>query len=1027
MAEQKHYWKGLAEFDENVSMEKLRQNEFPEEIPVDEFLGNAAALSDSQTSRRDFLKYLGFSTAAATLAACEAPIVESIPYVVKPDELIPGVPNYYASAFYDGHDFASVLVKTREGRPIKLEPNKESSFNGSTNARVQASVLSLYDNGRLKEPMKGGEPSSLADIDKEVKGKLASAKNVALLSHSVNSPSYLKMIAEVHANKLGLRHIAYDSVSRSAQLDAWAKLTGKRSFPSTDLSSARVIVAVGADFLSGYNGQSVAGDYAKSRQPGKGMSRHYQFESNMSLSGANADHRVRIKASEQSHVLLELYNQIAKLTNNKALNSSKLNPNAKSIVEQAARDLLRAQGNSIVMNGGNSEADETLTVGINRMLGNEGKTVLVNKRLHIRKGDETAYENLLSDLKAGNIDVLILDRVNPSYDRPGFEKMLKDSTYTVALSDRMDETAVFADVVVPTTHFLENWSDMQPKDDYAAIAQPVIRPLFKESRSAEESLMSFFGISGSYYDYIHANWRNRLASSGSSWNHFVHDGFVTLPSSNVEQLEGEEMADASQLISAAAKKAANTQSKGIEVVFYEKAGMGTGSMSNNPWLQEMPDPITRTSWDNYLTVSAAQAMELGVENRNISDGSLEGSKVNLTVNGVTLNDVPVLIQPGQAYGTLGLAVGYGRSKAGKAGNSVGVNAYALMKSAQLWADDARVEKSGSSDHGFACTQLHHTMMGRDIVKEINLDTFLNEPAKGSGGWNNRPEFETYRGPLTSDEANLWQDFDHETGHFWNLSIDLSKCIGCGACVIACHAENNVPVVGKDEVRRSRDMHWLRIDRYYSSDMTEERAEAEGISGITKFERMEDPGEAPEVVFQPVMCQHCNHAPCETVCPVAATTHSAEGLNHMAYNRCIGTRYCANNCPYKVRRFNWFLYHDNQDQFDVNYAMNDDLGKMVLNPDVTVRSRGVMEKCSMCIQRIQYGKLEAKKGSRPVKDGEIVTACAQACETGAIAFGDANDSESQVAELKKDERMYYLLDEVGTQPSVFYQTKVRNKA
>lgn len=1026
MAERKHYWKGLAAFDENVSMEALGQNEFPEEIPVDEFLGNAAVLSDSQTTRRDFLKYLGFSTAAATLAACEAPVVESIPYVIKPDTLIPGVPSYYASSFYDGHDFASVLVKTREGRPIKLEPNTDSPFNGSSNARVQASVLSLYDNGRLKEPVVGGEKTDLASADQKVKGKLASAKNVVLLTHSVNSPSYKKMVADAASGGISLKHVGYDSVDQSARLDAWQKLTGKRAFPAVNLASARVIVAVGMDFLSSCNGQTVAADYAKRREPGKEMSRHYQFESNLSLSGANADHRVRIKASEEAQVLLELYNQIARLTGNSALDSAKLPAAAKSMVEEAVKDLMRARGASVVLNGGNSESQELLTAGINRMLENDNKTVLLNSRLHVRCGNETALAELMSDMSTGKVDALIMDRVNPVYDRPDFEAALNKVAFKVALTDRLDETSSLADVVIPTTHYLENWNDLQPKDGYGAIAQPVIRPLFKQSRSAEESLMRFFGMEGSYYDYIRSNWASKLSTAGSTWNQFVHDGFVNLPVETVADQENFAIDPAALMVSAA-KEAAKTGSKGLEIVFYEKACMGTGSMSNNPWLQEMPDPITRTSWDNYLTVSAAQAIELGIENKNKSDGSLEGSRVNLTVNGITLNDVPVLIQPGQAYGTLGLAVGYGRTKAGKAGNNVGVNAYSLMKAGKMWADDVRIEKSGSADHAFACIQLHHTMMGRDIVKEVNLETFLNEPAKGAGGWNNRPEFVTHKGPMAANEANLWEDFDHETGHFWNLSIDLNKCIGCGACVIACHAENNVPVVGKEEIRRSRDMHWLRIDRYYSSDMTEARAEAEDLGVVEKFQRMEDPSEAPEVVFQPVMCQHCNHAPCETVCPVAATSHSAEGLNHMAYNRCIGTRYCANNCPYKVRRFNWFLYHENQDQFDVNYSMNDDLGKMVLNPDVTVRSRGVMEKCSMCIQRIQYGKLEAKKAGRPVADGEITTACAQACETGAIAFGDANDKKSRIAALKKNDRMYYLLDEVGTQPSVFYQTKVRNKA
>ena len=1022
MAEQKQYWKGMAELDGSVSTAELAKKEFPSEMPMEDFLGDAQSLENGSTSRRDFLKYLGFSTAAATMAACEAPIIESIPYVVKPDELIPGVPSYYASSFYDGHDFASVLIKTREGRPIKLEPNTDSPFNGGTNARVQGSVLSLYDNGRLKEPMKGGEATDQATFDAEVRSKLDAANRVVVLAHSVSSPSYKKMMSEWTSANPNVEFVQYDSVDHSGKLDAWEQMTGVRAMPSVDMANARVIVAVGSDFLSSLNGQSVAKGYADRREPGKGMSRHYQFESNMSLAGANADHRVRVKASEQAQVLLALYNEIAAKTGGSPLNKAKLGTAAKSMIGQAAQDLLGARGASLVINGVNDASAEMLAAGINRMLENEGRTVRMDERLYIRNGNEAALQSLMKDMKAGAVDVLIMDRVNPAYDRAGFAQALEGVAYSVCLTDRMDETAKLSDAVFPSTHYMESWSDQMPKDGFLGLTQPVIRPLFPASRPAEESLMAFAGMSGTYYDYIKKHLSPTLSSRGISWSKMVHDGFAAV---EMGGSAGDMSLDGAQLAQAAASVGA-TKSSEYEIAFYEKEGMGTGSMSNNPWLQEMPDPITRTSWDNYLTMSPADALSFGVTNSYQQDGSMKGDKVNLDVNGATLTDVPVLIQPGQAQGTFGLAVGYGRTDAGKAGNEVGHNAYSLMKDAAMWAG-AKVSASEAEEHEFACIQLHHTMMGRQIVKEVSLDTYLNEPSKGEGGWNNRTEFETHRGPLSPDETNLWQDFDHETGHFWNLSIDLNKCIGCGACVVACHAENNVPVVGKDEIRRSRDMHWLRIDRYYSSDMTDERAEEEGIGAIDKFKGMENPAVEPQVVFQPVMCQHCNHAPCETVCPVAATSHSAEGLNHMAYNRCIGTRYCANNCPYKVRRFNWFLYHENQDQFDVNYAMNDDLGKMVLNPDVTVRSRGVMEKCSMCVQRTQYGKLEAKKQSRPLRDGEVLTACAQACDTGALIFGDANDGDSKIAAAKKDGRMYYLLDEVGTQPSVFYQTKVRNQA
>jgi molybdopterin-containing oxidoreductase family iron-sulfur binding subunit len=455
--------------------------------------------------------------------------------------------------------------------------------------------------------------------------------------------------------------------------------------------------------------------------------------------------------------------------------------------------------------------------------------------------------------------------------------------------------------------------------------------------------------------------------------------------------------------------------------------MGDGQQANNPWLQEFPDPITRTSWDNYLTISKADAERLELENRNVANGALDGSYANVTVNGVTLDKVPVYIQPGQAVGSVGLAVGYGRKEAIQEEMQVGVNAYPLYQDFNA-IQQVEIEKV-SGNHEFACVQLHNTMMGRrDIVKETSLEIFNT---KDKDFWNKIPEVSLnhLETPVNNPDVDLWDEFDRSIGHHFNLSIDLNACTGCGACVIACHSENNVPVVGKTEVRKSRDMHWLRIDRYYSSEDTlnedyEKKNNIEGLgSALSEFGELENPAEESlEVIFQPVMCQHCNHAPCETVCPVAASAHGRQGQNHMTYNRCVGTRYCANNCPYKVRRFNWFKYNQN-DEFD--YHMNNDLGRMVLNPDVTVRARGVMEKCSMCMQMTQKTILDAKREGREIKDGEFQTACSNACDNGAIVFGDINDEESVVYQKTKEDRKYHLLEYLGTKPNVLYQTKVRN--
>lgn len=552
--------------------------------------------------------------------------------------------------------------------------------------------------------------------------------------------------------------------------------------------------------------------------------------------------------------------------------------------------------------------------------------------------------------------------------------------------------------------------------------QPTIRPLF-DTMQFQDALLTWMGNDTTYYEYVKTNWTGSILG-GASWNQALHDGVYVNTTTGVVTAEGEAAAEEETTVNTSspakyAKSLSKAIASGVELVLYAKTAMGDGQQANNPWLQELPDPITRNTWDNYLTVSKADAEAWGLENSIADNGGLDGSYANITVNGVTAK-VPVLIQPGQAKGSVGLAFGYGKTAATQEEMQVGVNAYPFYADG-VAIQAVKVEKANGT-HEFASVQMQSTMDGRnDILRETTLEIFNTENAHH---WNPQPEVSMMHQEVDADEANLWQEFPTETGHHFNLSIDLSSCTGCGACVVACHAENNVPVVGKDEVRKYRDMHWLRIDRYYSSEESfagdAERVEAD--SGIGTYHDLEDPSANPQVAFQPVMCQHCNHAPCETVCPVAATSHGRQGQNHMIYNRCVGTRYCANNCPYKVRRFNWFLYSEN-DEF--NFNMNNDLGRMVLNPDVVVRSRGVMEKCSMCIQMTQKTILDAKRDGRTIKDEEFQTACSAACSTGAMVFGDVNNKESEIAELKESDRMYHLLGFKGTRPNVIYQVKVRN--
>jgi len=1030
MSSNKKYWKSVGELNEDKGsmLETLRHKEFVQEIPVDEFLGDKDTLESSSTSRRDFLKYVGFSTAAASLAACEGPVRKSIPYVVQPDQIIPGVANYYATTIANGHDFASILVKTREGRPIKVENNDMATTNGSANARVNASVLDLYDSLRVASPMKGEEESSWIEFDADTTQSLDSLKDsgkeIVLLTQTFASPSTSRLISEFKEKYGNVRHVVYDAISESAAIEAYQNIYGERGLANYDFSKAMTIVSVGADFLGDWQGGGFDSGYAKGRIPQHGkMSRHIQFESNMSLTGANADKRVALKPSEQKVALAKLY---GKITGSSV--SGTLPAHIDAAVDAAASEILKAGSNAVVVTGIQDVKAQNVVLAINEIL--ESKAFDATTPIKTRQGDDKAVSQLVTDMNAGTIGAVIMSGVNPMYTLPNaaeFEAGLANVDLSIAFSMKVDETSSITTYAAAAPHYLESWGDVELKKGHYGLMQPTIRPLF-DTRQFQDALLMWNGNSATYHDYIKDTW-NASVLNGSSWGQALHDG-TYVNSSIVANSEDVDIASAG----ADARALAGASTNGFELTLYSKTGMGDGQQANNPWLQEFPDPLTRASWDNYLTMSEADAKELGLfleassffnEARHDATGGLNGKYANITVNGVTIK-VPVMIQPGQAKGTVGLSFGYGKTLGLKSEMQTGVNAYPLYTNFNT-IQDVTIEAT-TGKHEFACVQLHNTLMGRgDIIKETTLEVFNSEK---SDVWNVMPMVALNHNPtpVTSPDVDLWDEFDRSIGHHFNLSIDLNACTGCGSCVIACHAENNVPVVGKEEIRRSRDMHWLRIDRYYSAEDTfendnEKKDNIKGLgSSLTGFAEMEDPSENPQVVFQPVMCQHCNHAPCETVCPVAATSHGRQGQNHMAYNRCVGTRYCANNCPYKVRRFNWFLYNGN-DEFD--FHMNDDLGRMVINPDVTVRSRGVMEKCSMCIQMTQKTILDAKRDGREVKPNEFKTACSAACSSGAMVFGDINDKHSDITELKDDNRAYHLLESVGTKPNVVYQVKVRN--
>ncbi|WP_413511503.1 TAT-variant-translocated molybdopterin oxidoreductase [Myroides odoratus] len=1015
MASSKKYWKSVEELNDNSSIvETLRNNEFVEEIPTDEFLGDKNKLSSSSTTRRDFLKYVGFSTAAATLAACEGPVIKSIPYVVQPEEIIPGIADYYATTVADGFDFVNVLVKTREGRPIKIDNNKLANAYSGANARVHASVLSMYDSLRLKAPKIEGKNVSWDEVDAKVRASLQEAKStggsVVLLTNTMASPSTDKIIgAFIEANP-NAKHVVYDAISSSTAADAYEQAYGKRGLADYDFGKANVIVSVGADFLGDWQGGGYDSAYGQNRIPKNGvMSKHIQIESNMSLSGANADVRIPITVAEQKAALVKLYNAIV------GGSVSSANTAYDEAIVKAAKQVKAAGSKGVVITGLDDVNAQLVVLAINEAL--QSEAFLPEQTKYVRQGNTAKVAELIKEMNAGKVHTLIMSGINPVYtlaNSTAFVEGLKKVKTSVSFSIKEDETALEATIVAATPHYLEAWGDVMIKQGHYSVTQPTIRPLF-DTRQFQDALLLWNGNNTAYYDYVKTTSASYV--SGLTWNQLVHDGFAIVG----ENAKVTANADFSSAVSALSKA---KKAEGLELVLYTKTGMGDGQQANNPWLQEFPDPISRVSWDNYLTVSRVDAEALGIVNFHVANGGLDGSYVTVEVNGVKLENVPALIQPGQAQGTVGLAFGYGRKASLKEDMQVGVNAYTLYHNFEN-VQQVSVTK-GTGNHEFACVQLQNTLMSRgDILKDTTLEIFNT---KDTEEWNIFPMVSYDHQEVRASSIDIWESFDRTVGHHFNLSIDLNACTGCGACVIACHAENNVPVVGKSEVRRSRDMHWLRIDRYYSSEDTfaadvDKKVTAKGFTEAhDAYKDLEHPADNPQVAFQPVMCQHCNHAPCETVCPVAATSHGRQGQNHMAYNRCVGTRYCANNCPYKVRRFNWFLYSQNN-EFD--YHMNDDLGRMVLNPDVVVRSRGVMEKCSLCIQMTQATILKAKNEGRAVRANEFETACSAACSSGAMVFGDVNEKESDITKLAESDRSYHLLEHIGTKPNVFYHVKVRN--
>lgn len=1009
-----NYWRSIDELNQSPAFVEESSKEFAEDLPIEETL-NAENLTLA-SNRRDFLKIFGFSLGAATLAACnKTPIKKAIPFLDHPEEMSPTIANYYASTYFDGYDYASILVKTREGRPIKIEGNNLSSVNkGAINARVQAAVLGLYDQTRLQNPTIDNKPANWTAFDESAKAALSEAISkgeVALLTASVISPTTQAAIDALLDAYPGMRHVQYDSVSYAGILDANQESFGLRAIPSYRFDNAKVIVGIGADFLGNWiSPVEYTHLYTQTRKlnpENPVMSRHFQFESGLSITGSNADFRATYKPTNEGVVVGNLYNAVAALVGQAPINVPKMEL-AGNLISLAAKELVNAKGSGLLVCGSNSKSVQILVNAINNMIGALNNTLSFDRVANLKKGSDASFNKLISDIENGTVSGLITMLVNPVYDSPNanFASTFNKLAFRLHIGEQASETASASNFVAAAHHFLESWGDAQPYSNIFSIAQPAIAPLF-ETRQAEATLLALANKDVEIHDLMQQTWKNGpLANNNlgftASWRQTLHNGVLELASSARQITFSGNIANASADLP--------KPSTGLDLLLYEKASIGDGRMANNPWLQELPDPITRTCWDNYLAIPKKIADELKVK---------DGDHLSVSANGHSV-EVPALVQPGMNPETVALAIGYGRKVSGVVGTDLGVNAYPFQTVSEnrlMFAGDVKITKTGGFTQ-MAQTQTHHTIEGRDIVKETTLSAYQSDKASG----NVRPyvvvkDEHGHSKKVSPTSITLWQEYDYE-GHHWAMAVDMNACTGCGACVVACQVENNVPVVGKDEVIRRREMHWIRIDRYY-------KFQDDAGSAVTKeveYNKIADYTNV-QVVFQPLMCMQCDNAPCETVCPVLATVHSDEGLNQMVYNRCVGTRYCANNCPYKVRRFNWFNYFHNT-KFYSNPAQND-LGRMVLNPDVTVRSRGVMEKCTFCVQRIQAGKLEGKRQGKRPADGAIKTACQQTCPANAIVFGDLNDKNSEVYKLFKNERSYAVLEEINVLPSVNYLTKVRN--
>jgi molybdopterin-containing oxidoreductase family iron-sulfur binding subunit len=988
----KQYWRTLEELADDPHFADLLHREFPRH----------ASEWDDAVDRRNFLKLMGASLALAGLAGCGLPDqTHIVPYVKQPDGVVLGRPNFFATAMPFGADAVGVLVESHEGRPTKLEGNPDHpSSLGSTSAIVQASILNLYDPDRAQTTMYTGEIRSWSAFLDAAPVMTANVKatngaGFRILTGTVTSPTLAsqikKLLAQYPQAKWHQWEPAICDGAKEGSKQAFGRYVNTVYVPG----KANVILSLDADFLASGPGHiAYAKQFARRRKlegTNDSLNRLYVVEPTPSVTGSNADHRLPLRASD-----MELFTRA--LAGKLGIGPEvALQGEAEKWLETVAKDLQASHSASLVIAGEYQPAVvHALAHAINASLGNVGTTLYYTDPVEAEPTNNLeSLRDLCADMNAGKVDLLLILGGNPVYDAPhdfDFTSKLKRVHTSIHLSPYFDETSAYCKWHVSESHFLESWSDARAHDGTVSIVQPLISPLYY-TKSAHDLVAAFSDKPGMpAFDAVRAYWTEASTHSGTSldagWRKWLNDGVVA--GTKYVPITPELKFSAPSLPTL--KPAPTDQ---VEYIFRPDPTVYDGRFANNGWLQELPKPLTKLTWDNAALVSPKLAHSMDLAHKVVSRGGEHG-QVRSTVVDIELNGSKVTAAawtlPGQAEKTIVLPLGYGRSRAGYTGTNKGFNAYVVRTSNALWTSfDGKMTANGDS-YPLACTQYHFNMEGRQILSTGTLEEYKKNPAFAHEGAEMPPK-----------DVSLYKEFAYPS-YAWGMAIDLNKCNGCNACVVACQSENNIPVVGKDQVMRGREMHWIRIDRYYQAESATNDPAAYNPSL-----------DNPQTFFQPVPCQQCENAPCEQVCPVGATVHSAEGLNDMVYNRCVGTRYCSNNCPYKVRRFNFLRFQD----WETPQL------KLMRNPEVTVRSRGVMEKCTYCVQRINNVRIDAEKQNRPIRDGEIVTACESACPSEAIVFGNANDPNSRVAKLKKQQRNYSILGELNSRPRTTYLAAVRN--